>query len=95
MNVKVDEKVDEKVDKKIDEKEKVEEKEKVDEAIKRLLSDSKLGQQKKGELHNVFVYKFQVNNQQKLLAYSYNKNELILMSLGNHENFYRDLKKSL
>lgn len=71
------------------------EKEKVDGAIKRLLSDYKLGQQKKGELHNVFVYKFQVNNQQKLLAYSYNKNELILMSLGNHENFYRDLKKSL
>jgi hypothetical protein len=49
---------------------------------------------KKGDLAGVRVYKLKANNQEILLAYSVlDKQELILLALGNHENFYRDLKR--
>ncbi|HAL9897713.1 TPA: type II toxin-antitoxin system RelE/ParE family toxin, partial [Escherichia coli] len=41
------------------------------------------------------VHKFQLNNQQVLLGYSWldDKLELYLLSIGPHENFYTDQKK--
>jgi mRNA-degrading endonuclease RelE of RelBE toxin-antitoxin system len=68
------------------------EKELLNNAIKQLMLNPELG-----DLTAVRVYKFKVHSQQMLLAYRYNENELILMLLayGSHENFYRDLKKSL
>ena len=53
-----------------------------------------IGVMKKGDLAGVRVYKLKANNQEILLAYSVlDKQELILLALGNHENFYRDLKR--
>lgn len=51
--------------------------------------------QKKGDLSEVKVYKFKMVKQLILLAYKVNKNEfqIILLAIGSHENFYRDLKK--
>jgi len=62
------------------------------EAIRAIVADPNLGQEKKGDLAGVFVYKFDCVNQQYLLAYQWDKDTRILLSVGLHENFYRDLK---
>ena len=38
-------------------------------------------------------YKFRLLDRQFLLAYEYDKENLSLLALGVHENFYRDIKK--
>ncbi len=67
----------------------------LDEAIKELMIDPLLGEQKKGDLAFLRVYKFSMVNQLTLLGYSYEDGTVILelMALGSHENFYRDIKK--
>ncbi len=67
----------------------------LDEAIKELIIDPLLGEQKKGDLAFLRVYKFSMVNQLTLLGYSYEDGTVILelMALGSHENFYRDIKK--
>ena len=67
----------------------------LDKAIKSLIENPKLGQQKTGDLSNVWVYKFSMVNQQYLLAYLWDDKSRTLINLGVHENFYRDLKKSI
>ncbi len=67
----------------------------LDEAIKELMIDPLLGEQKKGDLAFLRVYKFSMVNQLTLLGCSYEDGSvtLELMALGSHENFYRDVKK--
>ena len=68
----------------------------LDAAIKALMKDPKLGEQKKGDLSFLRVHKFKMNKQLTLLGYSFDDGTLILelMALGSHENFYRDVKLS-
>lgn len=67
----------------------------LDKAIKVVAKDPSIGEMKKGDLNGVQVYKFKMVKQLALLAYEFHVNELqiILLILGTHENFYRDLKK--
>ena len=65
----------------------------VNDAIKKIIFDPEIGVQKKGDLVGVYVYKFKINKQETLLAYEWDPNERVLVALGVHENFYRDLKK--
>lgn len=69
-------------------------KESVNDAIKNIVTNPKIGEEKKGDLSKVFVYKFKVHHKQMLLAYEWNSKTRILLALGSHENFYRDLKKN-
>lgn len=39
------------------------------------------------------IQQFPVNRQQMLLAYEWNSKTRVLLMLGAHENFYRDLKR--
>ncbi len=66
----------------------------LDKAVKELIEDPLLGEQKKGDLAFLRVYKFKMNKQPTLLGYSYQDGTvtLELMALGSHENFYRDIK---
>ncbi len=66
---------------------------KVDDAIRAIIKDPQLGVEKKGDLVGVFVYKFKLNSQEMLLAYEWLPEERLLLALGVHENFYRDLKR--
>lgn len=66
----------------------------VDDAIREIIKDPKIGEEKKGDLAGVLVYKFKVNIQEFLLAYEWIPKERTLLALGVHENFYRDLKKN-
>lgn len=68
-------------------------KSKVNEAIKLIVGNPEIGEEKKGDLASVFVYKFKIHHQELLLAYEWNPAERLLLALGVHENFYRDLKK--
>lgn len=70
------------------------EKAEVNDAIRKIVEDPKLGQEKKGDLSGIYVYKFKIYHQEMLLAYEWNPQERLLLMLGVHENFYRDLKKS-
>jgi len=73
------------------------EKEKLDSAVRALIDNPELGDSKIGDLLGVRIYKFKFNADKMLLAYLFDiqTNKLMLLSYGSHENFYRDLKKSL
>jgi mRNA interferase RelE/StbE len=65
----------------------------INEAIRHISSEPYSGEEKKGDLAGVRVYKFRVQDRQFLLAYELDKDTLLLLALCVHENFYRDLKK--
>jgi len=67
----------------------------LDGAIKKVMEDPSLGQQKKGILGFLRVYKFKMNKQLTLLGYSFDNGTLTLelIALGSHENFYLDIKR--
>ena len=67
----------------------------LDKAIKALIRKPLLGQQKKGDLASIWVYKFSMVKQQYLLAYQWDEKSRTLVALGVHENFYRDLKRNI
>ncbi len=64
----------------------------VDGAIRAIIQDPEIGEGKKGDLAGVFVYKFKMHHQEMLLAYEWDVENRMLLALGVHENFYRDLK---
>jgi mRNA interferase RelE/StbE len=65
----------------------------VDAAVGAIVADPTLGEAKRGDLANVFVYKFQCVGSRFLLAYEYDPKTRLLLLVGTHENFYRDLKR--
>jgi mRNA-degrading endonuclease RelE of RelBE toxin-antitoxin system len=70
----------------------------LDQAIQQVASNPHLGEEKRGDLSDVFVYKFKLRQQVMLLAYqlSPNKNQperVELLAVGPHENFYTQLKR--
>lgn len=69
----------------------------LDDEIKKLVKDPKIGEPKKGDLDFLWVHKFKFSNQEFLLGYMYEDDELILtlLKLAVHENFYRDIKNEL
>jgi hypothetical protein len=71
----------------------------LDQAVKDIANDPALGEEKRGDLAGVFVYKFKLNNQETLLAYEISPDkscplEIVLLGLGSHENFYTQLKRT-
>lgn len=64
----------------------------VNDAIKAIIKNPQLGSEKRGDLSGIYVYKFKIHHQEFLLAYEWNTVLLLLLALGVHENFYRDLK---
>ena len=71
--------------------------EKLNETEDEIAINPSLGEEKKGDLKGIRVYKFKVFDQQILLAYQVDKDkkEVIFVAIGGHENFYRDLKQYL
>ena len=65
----------------------------VDAAIAIIVLEPEAGQARKGDLAGVFVYKFDCVNQVYLLAYEYDPQTRVLLLVGAHENFYRNLKQ--
>ena len=65
----------------------------VDQAIADIVRNPVSGEAKKGDLSGVYVHKFDCVNQLFLLAYEYNPTTRVLLLVGTHENFYRNLKR--
>lgn len=65
----------------------------VDQAIADIVRDPAMGEAKKGDLTGIYVHKFDCVNQLYLLAYEYDPTTRVLLLLGTHENFYRNLKR--
>ncbi|MEA3303660.1 MAG: type II toxin-antitoxin system RelE/ParE family toxin [Pseudomonadota bacterium] len=70
-------------------------KKELDKAVKTLMDAPLLGEQKKGDLSFLRVYKSKMVKQMTLLGYSYENDSVILelIAIGSHENFYRDVKQ--
>ena len=65
----------------------------VDDAVADIVRDPTVGEAKRGDLAGVFVHKFKCAGRLTLLAYEYDPHTRLLLLLGSHENFYRDLKR--
>jgi mRNA-degrading endonuclease YafQ of YafQ-DinJ toxin-antitoxin module len=69
----------------------------LDNAIKSLMVNPETGELKTGDLAGVRVYKFKMQGQLTLLSYRWLNDVpcLLMLTVGSHENFYRDLKSYL
>ena len=65
----------------------------VDRTVADMVHDPSIGEAKKGDLSGVYVHKFDCVNQMFLLAYEYDPATRVLLLVGAHENFYRNLKR--
>ncbi len=67
----------------------------VDQAVEMIAQNPMLGEQKKGDLRDLRVYKFRSGTQLYLLGYSADEEVhlIYLEAVGPHENFYRDMKR--
>lgn len=67
----------------------------VDTAVETIHANPDAGEKKRGDLSELWVYKFRSQGQLYLLGYT--RDEAIrliyLEAIGPHENFYRDLKR--
>jgi len=70
-------------------------KNKLDEQIRKIMDNPNIGSEKKGDLRGVYVYKFKLQTVQYLIAYRFIGENLELVMIGPHENYYRDLKSYL
>lgn len=67
----------------------------VDAAVVRVCQAPRAGERKKGDLSDLWVYKFKSQGQVYLLGYTLDEGVRLvyLQGIGLHENFYRDLKR--
>lgn len=67
----------------------------VDEAIVEVAGNPDIGEKKKGDLSELWVYKFRALGQLYLLGYTRDDSIrlIYLEAVGPHENFYRDLRR--
>jgi mRNA-degrading endonuclease RelE of RelBE toxin-antitoxin system len=67
----------------------------LDTQIRKIVKNPTIGQEKKGDLRGVFVLKFKICATQYLLSYRFIGDNLELIMIGSHENYYRDLSSYL
>lgn len=67
----------------------------LDDEIRKIAANPGIGEEKRGDLHGVYVHKFKLHATQYLLSYRFRGVALELITIGPHENYYRDLKKYL
>ena len=67
----------------------------LDTEIKKIIQDPSIGSEKKGDLKGVFVHKFKIQSTLYLVSYRMLGEDIELIMIGPHENYYRDLKSYL
>ena len=67
----------------------------LDEQVRSIMKKPGIGQEKKGDLQGVYVHKFKIHTIEYLLSYRFQGEDLELITIGPHENYYRDLKNYL
>lgn len=71
---------------------KKQEKKILDKEVRKIFNNPTIEQEKKGELRGIFVHKFKIHTLKYLLSYRFIGDDLELIMIGPHENYYRDLK---
>ncbi|MEW6519692.1 MAG: type II toxin-antitoxin system RelE/ParE family toxin [Thermodesulfobacteriota bacterium] len=71
------------------------EKSALDNTIREIVQNPSIGSEKKGDLRGIFVYKFKIIKTEFLLSYRVVGDDIALITIGSHENYYRDLKSYL
>ena len=71
------------------------EKKVLDKQVINITKNPSIGDEKKGDLRGIFVHKFKISTTQYLLSYRFVGDDLELIMIGPHENYYRDLKNYL
>lgn len=67
----------------------------LDEQIQIIVEKPSIGEEKKGDLRGVHVHKFKIKTILYLLSYRFMGDNLELIMIGPHQNYYRDLKNYL
>jgi len=67
----------------------------LDREVRNIAENPNIGEEKKGDLKDIFVHKFKLKTNLYLLAYRVTGADLELIMIGSHENYYRDLKSYL
>ena len=67
----------------------------LDKEIKKIIKDPSIGIEKKGDLKGVCVHKFKIKVALYLLSYRSVTEGIELITIGPHENYYRDLRSYL
>jgi mRNA-degrading endonuclease RelE of RelBE toxin-antitoxin system len=67
----------------------------LDEQVNPIIGDPAIGTEKKGDLRGIYVHTFKIKATRYLLAYRIVVENLELIMIGPHKNYYRDLKKYL
>ena len=67
----------------------------MDREIRNISKDPSIGEEKRGDLRGIFVHKFRIKATEYLLAYRMVGEDLELIMMGPHEDYYRDLTKYL
>lgn len=69
------------------------EKNELDSVVKEIALHPDIGLEKKGDLKSIFIHKFKMQKTEYLLAYRViDRQTLVLIMIGSHENYYSDLK---
>lgn len=69
-------------------------KDELDAAVKTVAGDTQIGEETVSDLAGIRVCKCRMNNQLCLLSYRIlDEDRIKLLTMGSHENFYRDLKR--
>ncbi|MDR0868830.1 MAG: type II toxin-antitoxin system RelE/ParE family toxin [Planctomycetota bacterium] len=66
----------------------------VNRALQTVIDNPDIGEKKTGNLSWLRVHKFKFSQQQILIAYRLDGENLTFLDLGSHENFYRDLSRN-
>ena len=67
----------------------------LDNEIRKIVHEPLVGAEKRGDLKGIFIHKFKIKNQLYLLSYRVVSRGLELITIGPHENYYRDPKTYL
>ena len=71
------------------------EKRALDNQILKIVENLLIGVEKKGDLRGVYLHRFKLKTIQYLLSYRFFGDNLELIMIGPHENYYRDLENYL
>ena len=65
-------------------------------AMDQVINNPNSGQQKVGDLSELFVFKYKLGSEEWLLGYTFNVSKKVITwhAVGHHENFYRDVKRN-
>ncbi|MDY0043901.1 MAG: type II toxin-antitoxin system RelE/ParE family toxin [Syntrophales bacterium] len=67
----------------------------LDQAINEIMKKPDAGEPKRSDISGIYVYKCKVGSKLLLVTYEFDDAEIDLLTIGPHENFYRDLKRYL